>query len=341
MCVWVCGRNLLLKEGSGFDRKNQLPYSLHPVSVKGGPHNSGKESYSVLDATIGADFSSALISCGVVISAPASGHTIEKPELGLILICFHLTLFLKPAACAVFWRGSKRSCCVNSSDFSDNDSSQKLLLLWNQPSLCQHSHVHICSFPLATTSANPRAVSAPLAVTVFDIGNAGLTPNFHFAQVHTCPGIDLLGRAHHLQQSWKTLLDKSGPGLSPGQHSPRDTWGWSPEISSNPNWCNLSPGPGIVSWTESPSTSCLVTCRHNGTIAPESLSWREEIWHWFGFHVWGIGADKLFWGGTAFWFFRLWLHRFLKWSHFSAVNQLTYSWGQPLYWWWEMLHCGS
>lgn len=341
MCVWVCGRNLLLKEGSGFDRKNQLPYSPHPVSVKGGPHNSGKESYSVLDATIGADFSSALISCGVVISAPASGHTIEKPELGLILICFHLTLFLKPAACAVFWRGSKRSCCVNSSDFSDNDSSQKLLLLWNQPSLCQHSHVHICSFPLATTSANPRAVSAPLAVTVFDIGNAGLTPNFHFAQVHTCPGIDLLGRAHHLQQSWKTLLDKSGPGLSPGQHSPRDTWGWSPEISSNPNWCNLSPGPGIVSWTESPSTSCLVTCRHNGTIAPESLSWREEIWHWFGFHVWGIGADKLFWGGTAFWFFRLWLHRFLKWSHFSAVNQLTHSWGQPLYWWWEMLHCGS
>lgn len=147
--------------------------------------------------------------------------------------------------------------------------------------------------------------------------NGGPTPTF--AQVHACPGIDLLGRYHHLQQSWKTLLDKSGPGLSPGQHSPRDTWGWSPEISSNPNWCNLSPGPGIVSWTESPSMSCLVTCRHNGTIAPESLSWQEEIWHWFGFHARGMTADKLFWGGTAFWFFRLRLHPFSKWSHFTAV----------------------
>lgn len=38
-----------------------------------------------------------------------------------------------------------------------------------------------------------------------------------------------------------------------------DSWGWSPEISSNPNRCNLTPGPGIVSGTESPSTSCPVT----------------------------------------------------------------------------------
>lgn len=34
---------------------------------------------------------------------------------------------------------------------------------------------------------------------------------------------------------------------------PRDSHRWSPEISSNPNLCNLSPGPGIVSWTTSPS----------------------------------------------------------------------------------------
>lgn len=34
---------------------------------------------------------------------------------------------------------------------------------------------------------------------------------------------------------------------------PRDSQCRSPEISSNPNLCNLSPDPGIVSWTASPS----------------------------------------------------------------------------------------
>lgn len=34
---------------------------------------------------------------------------------------------------------------------------------------------------------------------------------------------------------------------------PRDSQRRSPEISSNPNLCNPSPGPGIVSWTTSPS----------------------------------------------------------------------------------------
>lgn len=34
---------------------------------------------------------------------------------------------------------------------------------------------------------------------------------------------------------------------------PRERQCWSPEISSNPNLCNMSPGPGIVSGTTSPS----------------------------------------------------------------------------------------
>ena len=33
--------------------------------------------------------------------------------------------------------------------------------------------------------------------------------------------------------------------------SRRESWGRSPEIFSNPNPCNLSPGPGITSWTVS------------------------------------------------------------------------------------------
>lgn len=39
---------------------------------------------------------------------------------------------------------------------------------------------------------------------------------------------------------------------------PRDSQRRSPEISSNPNLCNLSPSPRIVSWTMSPSMPCSV-----------------------------------------------------------------------------------
>lgn len=52
-----------------------------------------------------------------------------------------------------------------------------------------------------------------------------------------------------------------GQGCLQDSARQRDSWGRSPEISSNPDRRNLSPGPRIVSWTESPGTSCPVTCR--------------------------------------------------------------------------------
>lgn len=110
-----------------------------------------------------------------------------------------------------------------------------------------------------TTAFFSPPPSKPFDTTPLFSENVGLIPNFQFAQVHTCPGIDQLGRCRQRQRLWKTLHDKSGPELSPGQHPPRDSWGWSPEISSNPNRCNLTLDPGIVSGTESPSTSCPVT----------------------------------------------------------------------------------
>lgn len=44
VCVSV-SYEACLEEGSGFDRKNQLPYNLYPANQNGGPRHSGKESY--------------------------------------------------------------------------------------------------------------------------------------------------------------------------------------------------------------------------------------------------------------------------------------------------------
>lgn len=52
----------------------------------------------------------------------------------------------------------------------------------------------------------------------------------------------------------------------------RDSQRRSPEISSNPNLCNLSPGPRIVSWTMSPSMQRSVRHHYNGTMAQKRLS---------------------------------------------------------------------
>lgn len=149
--------------------------------------------------------------------------------------------------------------------------------------------------------------------------NAGLTPYFQFAQVHACPGIDQLARCQLLQQSWKILHDKSGPGLSPGQHAPRDSWGRSPEISSNPDRRNLSPGPRIVSWTESPSTSCPVTCRpQRNNKSGEVAAARRDVTLIYFSRARDHGSQIVLRGNSSL-IFRLWRHQFSKCSRFAAI----------------------
>ena len=52
---------------------------------------------------------------------------------------------------------------------------------------------------------------------------------------------------------------------------PRDSQCRSPEISSNPDLCNLSPDPGIVSWAASPSMP------HSAGLPPQWINTTQEL----------------------------------------------------------------
>lgn len=196
--------------------------------------------------------------------------------------------------------------------------------------LHQHvSNVHMSNFVFAgrQTFQERSQRLFPWHLLTSGSANARTPLSSQFAQAPTCPGIDQLGRCQRLQsrkQSWKILHDKSGPGLSPGQHPARDSWGRSPEISSNLNWCNLSPGPGIASWTVSQHVSSGYSPPQWNNSREEAVEPRGAVMPLISVSRAGDYGRQIALSRLSSLIFRLWLHPFSKRSRL-----LQGSWAQP------------